>query len=1140
MIDRNDRVRARVQTDADGVARFDVTNLGDGSTDPSSDPWRAFLLIARRGDDVRGLIVDGVDRVESRQLLTTDRPLYRPGDTVHFKVVTRNRDRGELVLPDDAGCTVTWKSGAYGDTILGTFHGEGTPHGTAHGSFTLPPETRTGDHRLQVDGVDCRFRVEPYRKPELLVSVERDTDAATPTVVVHARYAFGGPVAGAQVVYTVSRDHEEFTPPAPSFPFIPFEDAYFEVYDFRPLLKSGRLDEITAFGLEWLKSLAIEDLYVRDSAEPVLESTGTTDAEGKLRVPLPPVESAHRWFFVDGIVTDSSRYAVPFQQSIEVSEGPGTITAGLGQLFAIVGEPVTAYARVHDHGGAAVAGAKVEFAVLAPRVDASDDREWEWVDGGVTTTDDRGLAEIVVTPDADGERSRVELEGSLVDWIEYPLEYDFRLRVRRLDDSGSGRPAPVRLPVRALDLERLPDPDASGEDEIHLQPERWVVPEGEPVRLAIESTFVGEGWLVVSGGSFEVLQRVRFDTAAQVVEFPYRDEWGPSVHVGVISLSLGYPIEAYRAIFRDPSARSIDVDLTFDRESYRPGETARLRVATSLEEAGAVPCELEIGIVDETIYQLREATVFHPALAFRSPERIEGQSASNWSGARFRTISDGTEIAFGGSFFDLGDDEDGAEDAGPRARESFSDTWYWTATAETGVDGTLELELPVPDDLTEWRVVARAVSGADRFGFAVSETKTRQPVVVRWVIPSPLRKGDAPTVALIAHHHGAITGTFDLEWALEGPVANSEGKRRGKSEFTIDAGGHVRLDLPLVCTGSGEATFDATLVRSGTPRKPFDPDAGDRQRLTRTVDSGAAPRLDSSHGRLRNPWSAQWELPADHVAGSAAVSVQLSTNPLDEVAGVLPSLVRYPYGCVEQTMSRFLPALIARHAATRTVRAIELPDDLDAILRAGIDRLIHFQHDDGGWGWWTDDETDLGMTRYVLAGLLHADALGVRVEPGVILRGLEFLFGGLDERSISPEELALLQRAKAGGWLRDRDLDANPHYWDFAFAWLGETFEAEVERWRSDREGRAALTGSDPAYLVLAGVESDGVELIGALPEPGYRGIAEVALRLRALARIDPAHPFLPKLIEFLLAHRKAGGWNTTLDTAYVVHALAS
>ena len=39
--------------------------------------------------------------------------------------------------------------------------------------------------------------------------------------------------------------------------------------------------------------------------------------------------------------------------------------------------------------------------------------------------------------------------------------------------------------------------------------------------------------------------------------------------------------------------------------------------------------------------------------------------------------------------------------------------------------------------------------------------------------------------------------------------------------------------------------------------------------------------------------------------------------------------------------------------------------ELQRKIKAGLERLTDFQHEDGGWGWWKTDDSDVFMTAYV-------------------------------------------------------------------------------------------------------------------------------------------------------------------------------
>ena len=52
-------------------------------------------------------------------------------------------------------------------------------------------------------------------------------------------------------------------------------------------------------------------------------------------------------------------------------------------------------------------------------------------------------------------------------------------------------------------------------------------------------------------------------------------------------------------------------------------------------------------------------------------------------------------------------------------------------------------------------------------------------------------------------------------------------------------------------------------------------------------------------------------------------------------------------------MSSFLPNIMVTQAVNELGLKVSL--DVAAVqqkIRAGIDRLYNFQHEDGGWGWW--------------------------------------------------------------------------------------------------------------------------------------------------------------------------------------------
>src|SRR6185436_2453725 len=88
------------------------------------------------------------------------------------------------------------------------------------------------------------------------------------------------------------------------------------------------------------------------------------------------------------------------------------------------------------------------------------------------------------------------------------------------------------------------------------------------------------------------------------------------------------------------------------------------------------------------------------------------------------------------------------------------------------------------------------------------------------------------------------------------------------------------------------------------------------------------------------------------------------------------------------TMSSFLPNVIVtqtlKDVQTTSIRA---SNDLAKKVQRGLDRLYGFQHSDGGWGWWKDDQTNPIMMAYVVDGLMMESRVGlVTIETYRIVR----------------------------------------------------------------------------------------------------------------------------------------------------------
>jgi uncharacterized protein YfaS (alpha-2-macroglobulin family) len=288
-------------------------------------------------------------------------------------------------------------------------------------------------------------------------------------------------------------------------------------------------------------------------------------------------------------------------------------------------------------------------------------------------------------------------------------------------------------------------------------------------------------------------------------------------------------------------------------------------------------------------------------------------------------------------------------------------------------------------------------------------------------------------------------------------------------------------------------------------------------------------------------------LPPNADARARSLRIEVAPSVAGTLLGALDYLTSYPYGCTEQTMSSFLPNVIV----TQTLKevkssSIRSSNDLEKKVQKGLDRLYAYQHSDGGWGWWKDDQSDPFMTAYVVDGLTIAKQAGYDVDEDRLGNGREKL-----------KQMLASGTTEAGTQI---DLETRA-FMVYAMEESGGADGREVEKVFSERGnlqpyGRALLAltlkkrkDDKRAREVVADIErsvkGDDVSANWESSRKAMLDFAEqndteaTALSLKALARIKPDSPLLPRVARWLVSNRRHSYyWNSTKDTAFAIFGL--
>ena len=131
----------------------------------------------------------------------------------------------------------------------------------------------------------------------------------------------------------------------------------------------------------------------------------------------------------------------------------------------------------------------------------------------------------------------------------------------------------------------------------------------------------------------------------------------------------------------------------------------------------------------------------------------------------------------------------------------------------------------------------------------------------------------------------------------------------------------------------------------------------------------------------------------------------ISRSLISNYLSSLDYLIQFPYGCAEQTTSRFLPAvMLAKNlSVTDSVFIYKRIKKLKEVILKSIERLTKMTNKDGSWGWWKNDASNIELTCYALIGLKTAKHLGYYVNDHAIYKASKFLEEKFNEQ-MSPNK----------------------------------------------------------------------------------------------------------------------------------------
>jgi alpha-2-macroglobulin len=1155
LYDAAGKVRWSGLTDESGMA--DVPGAVSLGLDAQYS-WQApfVMAVARVGDDVGVVSSEWSEGVsawdfnlqqgwegkipEPTGFVFTDRGIYRPGEKVHVKGLARYRSVGALKAPKEGSELTLLFRNSRGEDVK-SVPVKITAHGTFSAQLELDPAVPTGHWSVEASGnapggglnFYGGFRVEEYRAPQFKV----DVSAAKPELLagdsleatVLARYLFGAPMNDAKVRWSVHRGTTTFSPKG--------HDGF-------------------RFGQEtwWW-----DDGAPHDSGGLFASGNGVVDSKGSFALQAGAVEAPGEKtsvYVVEAQVEDVNRQAVANRAELTVH--PAAFYVGLRgpQGFRKVGEQVGVDVLVTDPSGVRTGGKTVQVELSR--------RTWKSVRQKDATGGYSTLSE-AVEQQAHACTLQSKADGP-TQCAFVPTDPGFYIaRATITDDANRRHTASIGLYVTGAGFVAWQRNDT---DRIDLVPDKTKYDVGEIAKVLIKSPYPRARALITVERE-GVLERreLTLEGSVTTVEVPITEQMVPNLYVGVLVVrprvaeggqetgdDPGRPAVrvGYVNLEVERSTRRLAVEVKPDKEGYRPGQQVQLELAVRDHAGKGVPAELTVWVVDESVLRLTNYRTPDPLSAIYPHRPLStrlGEPLIHL--VRQRSYGEKGEEQGGG----------GAERAseGSGFRGNFQTTVLFEPEVRTDGSGRATVRFKLPDNLTQFRVMAVAVTKDDRFGSGEKPFTVSKPLLALPALPRFARVGDRFEAGVVVHSNTG--GAIEAEVTVTAQVENALLQGPAQQKVRLADGKPREVRFGFVADKEGVATFRFRVSRGSD-------DDGVEQRIP--IELAVGLEAVATYGDTTELRTEGLAPPKNARADVGGLELTLASTALGNFQEGFRQLVEYPYGCLEQQSSRLIPFVALRELAPKfgipwggpDARQLDADREVNAFFRAYLfdpldttdqrdpDRVIaatihsmaSLQGSDGAFHYWPNAGCPSShASAWATLGLHRASQVGYKVPDGVLSSAQAYL-RKVAAGNCSPCERGCPDETRVfAAWVLARTGKPVPSHYGglhghrkrlslFSQALLADAmFVGGGDKAQARKVLQEVLNHAkeSPGGIHFEEVHS---ETYATLWHSDARTTGAV---LQTLATISPDHPFVSKIAHYLTSVRRQGRWRTTQEAAF-------
>lgn len=847
----------------------------------------------KSGFDVGGL--NAYDR-KMRAFIYTERGVYRPGDSVNVSCIVRHKGQ---------------QSGTSAPAVMKLYNPSGTRileqtvknayDGFYHFAFATEDNAPTGNWNVNIQIGNKYFyhdlKIETVVPNKLKVKVTPDRKTLLPTdrqlpFDVEGRYLFGASADG--LPYEAEVEIFDIRRPFTKYTAYSFFDSNVDFLDIRTKIQTGKLDASGKTQITW----NVPNLRQAPSPLKVKLLASVQEEGGR------PNEA---WSYLD---------LHPFTHYVGIQDDYSYTKLNERKDIPIV---------VVDHMGEGTAGRNLVY-----RIYRNNKYWWYQYDS---------YRDYKLRFKTDKHSFLVE-EGTLQASLPYTTlpfmpsqSGQYLIEVQDVTD-GSGHTTSTFM--SAYRYGGIPSSDENA-GTLTLRSDKSNYEVGEEAVITFPSPRQGNILLTVEQGQDILTDQwiAPKDEEDMVVKLKISKSMAPNAYVTVTVLqshnqtSNDRPIRMFGILpitVTDPASKQ---DLVIDMpDELQPKQDFFVKVRTTNGDRTQLTLAVvDEGLLDITAFKTPEPWKFFNAKINLGVETYDlfGQVIGANQGDVFKTFSIGGD----------GDYRESQLDPFEK-KKRFKPVSMFSGPLLTDSEGKATFKFTMPNYVGSVRVMAVSAKGKV-FGHAEKTVPVKSDLIIQPTIPRALKPGDEFSIPVNVFATRENLGLVKINIETDGPI---EVVSKAMHSHTFSAVDDQLFSYQLrVLPAVGPASIRIT---------------GSGQNISSLYETDinivpAASRVyQKAEQEIKPGSSVQLEIPKLGLDGTNNARLQLAVFPNMDFMHRLDYLIRYPYGCIEQTTSSVYPQL----ALKSLFKGEKQQQEIDHNVNAGIDRLSLFQTSDGGFSYW--------------------------------------------------------------------------------------------------------------------------------------------------------------------------------------------